>query len=357
MNHNRILNHPDFSTSAPAATLRQTPLGFVDVGARGGVHDVVDAIAGITAILGFEPDREEIARLRGELAQGTPWARCEMEPIALGDKSGPAQLHLLSAPTNHSLRPPNQGFTDRYRMGKWKQTGVLPLQTRPLDEILFGPRADEPFWGEFLKLDTQGTEYEILEGCGRTLRERTVAVITEVEFFQIYEGQRLFSDVELLLRKHGFSFYGFNTLHYRSCRQLDKRREVGRERTFHTDAIFFKDPLPGGPFRGGLSARQQHVLFVCALLTDYYDFALELACTTWARGEEADRIQRLVHALAAWPPRQSHDEVLALAERVRATPEDANVELGKFVDRFRHLPDYDDMMLGWPSEKNGPTHG
>lgn len=351
MNLNRLLNDPDFAASAPAATLRDAPLGFLDVGARGGVHEIVEPIAGVTAVLGFEPDLEELARLRAELAQGAPWARAEMDPTALADKAGVADLYLLSKPTNHSLRPPNKGFTSRYGMSKWQQMGVSPLQTRPLDEILFGSRLQETFWGELIKLDTQGTEYEILDGARRTLRERTVAVIAEVEFFQVYEGQRLFSDVECLMREHGFSFYGFNALHYRSCRQLDSRVEVGRERVFHTDALFFKDPLPGGPIVGTLTRRQQHVLFVCALLTEYYDFALELARETWAKDdEEADRIRRLVRSLAAWSPRRSADEVAALADRVRARPEQANVELGTLVGRFRHFPDFDDLSLGWPKE-------
>jgi len=96
-------------------------------------------------------------------------------------------------------------------MVKWRQIGVVPLVTTNLDKLLFGPLRQEDFWGEFLKLDTQGTEFEILQGAERTLAERTVAVFCEVEFFQVMEGQKLFSDVELFLREHGFAFYGFAT--------------------------------------------------------------------------------------------------------------------------------------------------
>jgi hypothetical protein len=34
---------------------------------------------------------------------------------------------------------------------------------------------------------------------------------------------------------------------------------------------------------------------------------------------------------------------MALAERIRANPARANVEVGKFVDARRHLADYDDV--------------
>lgn len=342
---NSLLLEPLFAESAPCATLRTKPLGFVDIGARGGVHPLVEPLAGVTAVLGFEPDEEECARLNAELASGSPWAACSIEPLALAAGDGSAQLYLMSAPTNHSLRPPNIQFTRRYNMVKWEQVGVIPLRTTNLDKILFGPRAQEDYWGEFLKLDTQGTEFEILEGTQRTLTERTMAIISEVEFFQVLEGQKLFSDVEMFLRERGFAFYGFATMGLRSRKLLDKRKEAGRERLFYADAVFFKDPLPGGPQRMALSERGNYVLFACAMLLGYYDFALELALETWAVGAEAKRIEELVRKRAALPPLQAYNDALELGQRVQANRELANVEVGRFVDQRRHLCDYNDFQI------------
>ena len=67
MSINRILDHADFRGSSVAETFRQKPLGYIDVGARGGVHPLVEPVAGITAVLGFEPDAAECARLQAEL--------------------------------------------------------------------------------------------------------------------------------------------------------------------------------------------------------------------------------------------------------------------------------------------------
>ena len=339
---NDLLKDPLFAKSAPCDTLCAKPLGFVDVGARGGVYEVVEPLAGVTAVLGFEPDEEECARMRAELI-GSPWVVCDIEPWALGSEEGKAQLHLLSAATNHSLRAPNVDLIRRYNMVKFVEVGNCTLRTKRLDQILFGPRAAEGYWGEFLKLDTQGTELEILAGAQRTLSERTVTIITEVAFCQIYEGQKLFSEIELFLRPFGFSFYGFSTTHHRARKYLDKRKEVGRERALYADAVFFKDALPGGPQPAPLSERGNHVLFACAILLGYYDFALELALGTWAVGEEADRIKALIHKHATLPPSQSYDDAIALAERVRSNPERANIEVGRFVDQRRGRCDYDDV--------------
>jgi len=341
---------PDFAASAPGVALRARPLGFVDVGARGGVHPLVEPLAGATAVLGFEPAADECARLRRELRRGSPFARCEIEPVALGARRGRAELHVLSAPTNSSLRAPNAAFTERYAMAKWREVAREPLATTTLDRVLFGERARETFWGEILKLDTQGTEHEILAGARRTLDQRTVAVVCEVSFCRLYRGQKLFSEVELLLRRRGFSFYGFLSLHHRSQRALDKRAAAARERVLYADAAFLRDPLPGGPAaaRAWLpdATRHAHTLFATSLLLGYADFALELARATWADGAEARRVERLVRRRTACPPRGERSAVQRLARSVAARPGEANVAVGRFVDERRWRWDYDDVLAG-----------
>lgn len=345
--HNGLADDPDFAASAPGQALARTPLGFVDVGARGGVHPLVEPLARHTAVLGFEPAADECARLRDEIAQGSPWACCEIEPQALGERRGPAELHVLTAPTNSSLRHPNDDFTRRYGMAKWRVLEREPLETTTLDHVLFEERRDETFWGELLKLDTQGTEYEILAGSCRTLAERTVAIVSEVSFCELYRGQRLFSEVEMLLRQQGFAFYGFASLHHRSQRMLDKKTAAGRERLMYADAVFLRDPLPGGPAATlPNDPRRSHALFTGALLLGYGDFALELARATWADGAERARIESLVRRTSAHEPTAAREAALALAEDVRTSPELANVAVGRFVDARRWCWNYDDVAAG-----------
>lgn len=339
---NELLQNPDFAGSAPGRSLGARPLGFIDVGARGGVHKVVDRLAGATGVLAFEPDKDECDRMNREMAASSPWAHYSVEPVALARESGMAQLYVLSSAVNCSLLPPNPDFIRRYHMTGFDVVKTVPLATTSLDQVLFGPRRAEVHWGEFLKLDTQGTELEILQGAPQTLEERSVALLVEVEFFEMYKGEHLFSEVEQWLRSRGFSFYGFD-LHTRSAKLLEKSKSAGRERTFFADAIFFKDPLPGGLWKKPMSERALHALFACALLLGYYDFAMQLALETWAKDAEAERIRRLVQHEASRLATRAYVDVLALAERVRATPDRANVEAGKFVDARRHLADYDDV--------------
>ena len=343
--YNRLSSHPLFMKTSAYATLKKQPMGFLDIGARGGAHPLVEPCADITAVLGFEPDEEACAEILADKTIHQNWGRFDLEPIALADKAGEAELHLIAAPTNHSLRAPNTDFTHRYKMPKWEEVGRWPLKTERLDAILFGKRARENFWGEFIKNDTQGTEYEIFEGSPATLRERTVAIVCEVAFCELYQGQKLFSDVERQLRAHGFAFYGFHTFHTRSLRQIDKKTGRAAERAMYADAVFFKDPLPGSAYGKPLSTRQNQVLFTCALLLGYYDFALELASKTWADEKEAAIIRQLVGDLAHYDPKQAASDVAALSAQVGKNPERANQLVGKFVDARRKYFDYDDVTL------------
>jgi FkbM family methyltransferase len=337
-----LIAHPAFARLPIAAELRARPLGFVDVGARGGVDAVLEPIAGVTTVLAFDPDSEAVVGLEADPAAGR-WARYDVDPNALAAAEGHAVLHLGAVPTNHSLLPPNEAFIRRYDMRRHEKIGEITVPTTTLDIAIFARRPGDPTLGEVLKLDTQGTEHDILTGAARTLRERTVAIVTEVEFCPMYTGQKLFTDVDLLLREHGFSFLGCTTVAQRSRKRLDKRRSLGRERWMLADAVFVKDPLPSGR-APDLGPRARGILFTTALLLRYFDFALEVAEDLW--GGEPDlaaAARTLVDHLSAADPQATAARVADLARAVAAAPDRANLLTGKFADGWRSTFDYADV--------------
>lgn len=270
---NWMWNNVQFRKTSLFTEFSKLPLGFVDVGARGGVHPLVEPMAAGVAVMAFEPDPEAYKELKS--MPSAPWANVEVEKVALGERKGKSELCLITSPTNNSLREPNPLFTTRYPMPKWGLEGKIEVDLDTMDNVLFGvARRAESHWGEFLKLDTQGTEYEILQGCRKVLLERSVMVVAELEFFKIYRDQKLFSDVEMFMRELGFSFYGFNNMFVRSRRSFPKLKDQ-KERWFYGDAVFVKDPFDRES--GALSQRQAQALCMCALLNSYYDLAIEVA--------------------------------------------------------------------------------
>lgn len=61
---------------------------------------------------------------------------------------------------------------------------------------------------DFLKLDVEGVNYEVLEGFGDEL-SRVKAVQLEGEYRQYWEGQKLYWDIEALLRRNNFDLLYF----------------------------------------------------------------------------------------------------------------------------------------------------
>lgn len=340
-------HNPLFQKTAVGSSLKEMPLSFIDVGARGGVHDIVEPLASHVAVLGFEPNQAECERLLKMPAVTDGWADFQLEPVGLYAEHGEKTLYSLSSATNDSLRPPNTRVIDRYAMQeKWSVLENVIVSVESLDTVL-KKKSNAFRWGEMIKLDTQGTEYEILEGAKQTLSTNTVAIMTEVAFCEIYQGQKLFSDIEQFLRTFGFTFYGFSAQHTRAKKYLDKHHYISRERLFYADAVFFKDPLAERTDIS-LDPRGYYALFSSALLLGYYDFAYELALSSWLQNPEhageTEAVRDFITALAYLAPERNTEAVAALQSRVAQQPELANVYVGGFVDAKRAACDYNDVL-------------
>ncbi|MES2217681.1 MAG: FkbM family methyltransferase [Pseudomonadota bacterium] len=323
------------------AYFKNDPIGFIDVGARGGSHSLVEPLHPFVSFLGFEPDPEECDLLNNNETLKQYWREFNILPHALGDAHGQKTLNILSAATNSSLLTPNPVFIDRYKMTeKWSITKKIPVELSPLDHVMYELSLGFKNSGEIIKLDTQGTEYEILVGAKKLLSEKTVCIVTEVEFFEIYAGQKLFSDVDVYLRELGFSFYGFLTLHTRSQKKLNKKTHIGKERLFYADAVFFKDPLSKAI---SLSDRQYRVLLCSAILTGFYDFALELITLSAMKlsNTELISIKEYIEQQAFVNPELTKTNLSSLVGKVANNSANVNVLLGKFIDEI-NFPDFED---------------
>jgi hypothetical protein len=97
---------------------------------------------------------------------------------------------------------------------------------------------------DFLKLDVQGAELEVLKSASHVL-ESTLAIQTEVEFAPIYRNQPLFADVDVFLRSQGFAFHRFENLDGRVLQSLDVRHdnETERRQQLWADAVYIRNIL------------------------------------------------------------------------------------------------------------------
>jgi FkbM family methyltransferase len=101
-----------------------------------------------------------------------------------------------------------------------EQAGQVSVRTARLDELL---RSEELRAPALLKIDVQGSEYEVLEGSQGVLAWFH-QVVVEVSFTELYGGQKLAGEVTTLLQEEGFTLTGvFNLKATRSgeCLQAE----------------------------------------------------------------------------------------------------------------------------------------
>lgn len=250
--------------------LKEEPMVFTDIGAKGGIHEYARMFRELTHAVGFEPDLEEIRKM-----QDSEWSKefraTTFFDKALSDEVGEVRLNITSADTNTSVLTPNMNTTERYNMAKWRVVDSCKVEAITLDKV-FENRIGSPDW---IKIDVQGYEYEVLTG-GKELLKDVSCVVAEVSFFELYSGQSMFSEIEQLMRSHGLKFYGFIERQMRSTKRLDKENKRTRERMMQADAVFFRDPLDKDWQSEMESPRRVHILLMILVSLEYYDFALEI---------------------------------------------------------------------------------
>lgn len=202
---------------------RNVAITFVDVGSRNGILELA-GIADFVQAYGFEPNREEYEKLvtgttdAALLGVRMPAYRSvTFSPHALADQNGRFPLYITRSPGAVGLLEPD---LERLREIRWKGATFSPnfaeeffiverieeVETVTLETFARTQGLDHI---DYLKLDVEGSEYEVLAGAGEDLLRRTGVIKAELCFVPFRKRQKLFADVDRLLRAHGFDL-----LHY-----------------------------------------------------------------------------------------------------------------------------------------------
>jgi FkbM family methyltransferase len=207
-------------------------MNFLDVGARGGLASnwALARALGYVRPVYCEPDADEARRI----AAKDPGA--VVLEFALGANDGLQEtLHLTAARGQSSLLKPNalNPFYDE----SWRVESETMVGVRRFDRVW------EKEWGapEFVKIDVQGYELEVLKGFGDLL-EQVLCVELECQLVQFYLGQPLFQDVHDFMRSHGFDLVKMRPVGYHASHVLAEMNAYFVRASVHTDprVVFWK---------------------------------------------------------------------------------------------------------------------
>lgn len=172
----------------------------LDVGAHHGEFAQLlrEDVSYVGDIISFEPAADSARILRERSARDRRW---RIEQIAVGDRSGPSDLHHYPRSQMNSLRTPTEFGSNVWDL---RETTTETVQSARLDEIPLGLESRK---GVFLKVDTQGHDLVVLAGAAGMLGHVKVLQI-EVSLIPLYEGTPPLEDTLARVRDMGFAVSG-----------------------------------------------------------------------------------------------------------------------------------------------------
>ncbi len=172
----------------------------LDVGANVGQFAAgAHAILPDAAIYSFEPLPDCFAQLMKTMAGVEKFRAFN---VGLGATRTEMQINRSPWSASSSFRKMAKLHIENYPQTEGHETATVPVET--LDGIMASINLTDPI---LLKMDVQGYEDQVLAG-GKTIANRAAAIIVEVSFETLYEGQPLFDDIYRAITSMGFVYKG-----------------------------------------------------------------------------------------------------------------------------------------------------
>lgn len=171
-----------------------------------------------------------------------------VKPVIFGKTNGPIGININYDPFTSSCLDLNdevaggycvQDPIGDYVMGEACRT-VRRLEGpgRTLDDVT----AENGCGIDFLTMDTQGSELDILMGGPEAVKRQMVGFISEVEFEEIYRDQPLFGDIHAWARRQGFRLIDLKTAPVDWSRHRSPIGWRGEGAALFGDALYLKSP-------------------------------------------------------------------------------------------------------------------
>lgn len=204
-------------------------LRVLDVGARGELFPLFLPVASRTEMIGFEPDAEECSRLDREL-RGAPWRKGKLLPYAVARAEERRPFYVTEDGLWSSLLAPVQ---DRETPEGARLLRTAPIETVALDTLYRQEKLGGKF--DFLKVDVQGADLEVLKGGEKTILPHLLGVQIEIQIMQHYHDQPTAGEVVRYLEDRGFELVIMD-------QHLGRRRGLcaTRRRMAYCDAVFMR---------------------------------------------------------------------------------------------------------------------
>ena len=227
------------------------PIEILDIGAKGSIPRELYSISDIINITGFEPNQDEFIRLNS-------LENINYLPFAIGKENIEESLYITKYPSSTSLYKIDEDIVSRF----WDYENLQVVKEEKikcvnLNFLLENKKINQP---NFLKIDVEGAEYDVLEGASEIIsNDSCLGIKIECRFDTWYVNSKnipnkTFSEIDIYLRKFGYKLYDLKTFNHgrkslnHTYTLMNKGETVPGGSTKYgqisvCDAIYFKDPV------------------------------------------------------------------------------------------------------------------
>lgn len=172
----------------------------LDAGGRYGLHPTWKPFKGELNYFLFELDGQEARRLAEKYRDRADEIIVVNKALSDRDEDITVSYFRNRAMTSTVTRNPISALFQTERLSEVDITGTEVISATSIDKFCQQNRLA----ADFLKLDTEGTEYKILEGAKLQLQDNLWGVRSEVAFDYIFEGMPLFGEINQLMLDNDF---------------------------------------------------------------------------------------------------------------------------------------------------------
>ncbi len=199
----------------------------IDVGANEGQFvSEIRYFGYLGKVVSFEPLSNAYTKLHSASKRDMLW---QVHPrCAIGDYDGEVDINV----SNYSVSSSILSMSDIHLRAEPRSQYIAKEKVNifKLDSVLDPYLKDSK--NRFLKIDTQGFESQVLDGCSQSL-SLFKGILCELSLVQLYQSQHLWKDLMTRIEDNGFSLWAIQP---GFVDPLDGR-------TLQVNAIFFRDEI------------------------------------------------------------------------------------------------------------------
>lgn len=258
-------------------------INFIDVGCRGNAAGELKYLCRHINLIGFDADSSEIERLSKDEKKISQFNSLRFYHYCLDSEAGEKTLYITKEGGTSSFYKLNSWCEDYYSVEQCEIVEEVSLQTERLDTVVNKEGMNSV---DGIKVDTQGSELNILKGGEQILRD-LLLIETEVGFWEIYKNQPLFADVDAFLRKNDFNLLYLN--------RVFAKGKMGGERVkymYSKGSLLFGDALYAKKIEATEKMSVDKVIKFIVILCNYghYDYAMGIFKFNEARLPEESKV-------------------------------------------------------------------